>query len=874
MAGAAVASARAEYSRLWRAGALYSNVAGMQAPAQYRFGDTVIDAAERRIDVGGRPAKLGARAFDVLLALVERRDRVVAKNELLELVWPNLVVEENNLQVQVAALRKLLGPHAIATIPGRGYKFAQPLAADAPPSAPATAPPPARAPAPAPPSAPSPAAPGNLPAATPLLFGRAADLAAVGELVDAHRVVAIVGAGGIGKTCVALAVAANLHERFPDGAWWVELAALTDGALVAATIARAVGVGLAPDRPAADALAAALADGRMLVALDNCEHLLDAVAPIVEALVHRAPGVRVLVTSQEPLKVAGEHTYRLGTLAVPATDAPLEEAARCGAVALFAERAAAADPRFRLSADALPAVADICARLDGIPLAIELAAARVPLLGVDGLRGRLNERFRLLTAGARTVLRRHQTLRAALEWSHGLLGPQEQVVFRRLGACAGGFTLELAQQVAAGADLDEWAVLDALGQLVDKSLVVAEGAGVPRYRMLETTRAFAVECLAASGEMPAVLRRHAEAVAALLVRAGADHLSFDRTHDATFAAEVDNVRAALEWAAGPDGDRALGLTLAAESSIVWLAHASQAEGLRRVRAFVPDVTAATPDALAARFWLTFANMGVFSADGDCFAAAARAADLYRALGNRERLYEASIVRAAIAARRDDFAAAEPALAEASALERADWKPQWRARLAFARWIVALRQGRRAEARQHAQRQADLNREAGAPVGEQLALGNVATCDAWGDEPARAIPALRAVIAELERLGAGGTAGHMLYNLAEALHRTGALDEALAQARRAYALLRREGDQNILFEVLPRLAAARGRHEAAIRLVGYAARTRAGFTEAGWTAWAEEGVPPTLTEDARARLRAEGAALTEDQAFALALADRD
>ena len=869
MAGAAVVAARAEYSRLWRAGALYSNVAAMQAPAPYRFGDTVIDAAERRVDVGGRPAKLGARAFDVLLALVERRDRVVAKNELLELVWPNLVVEENNLQVQVAALRKLLGPHAIATIPGRGYKFAQPLAADAP-----LPPPSAPAPAAAPATAPSHASPGNLSATTQPLFGRDADLAEVSDLVDAHRVVAIVGAGGIGKTCVALAVAARLSDRFPDGAWWVELAALTEGGLVAATIARTVGVGLAPDRPAADALAAALADSRLLVALDNCEHLLDAVAPIVEALVQRAPGVRILVTSQEPLKVAGEHTYRLGTLAVPAPDAPLADAARCGAVALFAERAAAADPRFRLTAESLPAVADVCARLDGIPLAIELAAARVPLLGVDGVRGRLNERFRLLTAGARTVLRRHQTLRAALEWSHGLLGAQEQVVFRRLGACAGGFTLELAQQVAADGELDEWAVLDALGQLVDKSLVIAEGAGVPRYRMLETTRAFAVEALAASGEMPAVLRRHAEAVAALLTRAAAGRLSFDRTHEATFPAEIDNVRAALEWAAGPDGDRALGLTLAAESSPIWLGSASQAEGLRRVRAFVPDVTAATPDAQAARFWLTFANMGIFSADGDCFAAAARAADLYRALGDRERLYEASIVRAAIGARRDDFAAAELALAEAAALERPEWRPQWRARLAFAQWIVALRQGRHADARPHAQRQADLNREAGIPVGEQLALGNVATCDAWGDEPARAVPALRAVIAELERLGAGRTAGHMLHNLTSALHRTGALDEALAQARRAYALLRREGDQNILLEVLPRLTAARGRHEAAVRLVGYAARTRAGFADAGWTAWAEEGVPATLTEDARARLRAEGAALTEDQAFALALADRD
>jgi len=839
----------------------------MQKPLHFQFGDFVIDAAERHVKVGGRPAKLGARAFDLLLALVERRDRVVSKNELLDIVWPKLVVEENNLQVQVGTLRKLLGPHAIATIPGRGYRFALPLAEDDP-----AASNPDAAPAPAP--APASVRNGNLAAATQSLFGRAADLDEVARLVDSHRLVSIVGAGGIGKTALALAVAMSLRERFPDGAWWIELAALTDGSLVAATIARTVGVGLAPDRPAAAALATALADTRLLLALDNCEHLLDAVAPVVEALVSQAPGVRILVTSQETLKAASEHSHRLGTLAVPGPDASFADAEQCGAVALFVERAAAADPRFRLTADTLPAVAEVCARLDGIPLAIELAAARVPLLGVEGLRARLDERFRLLTAGARTVLRRHQTLRAALEWSHGLLGAQEQVVFRRLGACAGGFTLEFAQQVAADATLDEWAVLDALGQLVDKSLVIAEGAGVPRYRLLETTRAFAVECLAASGEMHAVLRQHAQVVVALLQHLGAGHLSFNRAHDAIYAVEVDNVRAALEWAAGTDGDRALGMTLAAESNTVWLSNAGQAEGLRRVREFEPDVTDATPPALAARYWLTVATLGVFSTDRDCFEAAARAADLYRMLDVRERLYEALIVRAAIGGRRRDSAAADPALAEAASLERTEWPPPWRARLAFAQWIVALNAGRYAEARPYAQRQADLNREAGIALSEQLARGNVATCDVWGGEPARAIPVLRAVIAELDRLGASWSAGHMVYNLAEALRQTGEFDEALVQARRAYALLRREGDQNILFGLLPRLAADRGRHEAAVRFVGYALRTsaRMGIADEEFATWAEDGVPDTLTEDLRARLRDEGAALSEDQAFALILAD--
>jgi tetratricopeptide (TPR) repeat protein len=270
-----------------------------------------------------------------------------------------------------------------------------------------------------------------------------------------------------------------------------------------------------------------------------------------------------------------------------------------------------------------------------------------------------------------------------------------------------------------------------------------------------------------------------------------------------------------------------------------------------------------------------ATLGVFSTDRECFEAAARAADLYRAQGVPERVYEALIVRAAIGARRHDFAAAEPALVEAARLERPEWRPQWQARLAFAQWIVALNAGRYAEARRHALRQAELNRKAGMALSEQLALGNVATCDVWGGEPGRAIPALRAVIAELDRIGSGSVAGHMVFNLAEALRQTGELDEALVLARRAYALLRREGDQNIMFYSLARLAVSRGCHEAAVCFAGYAAQSLARMGAAGehFGAALEEGVYETLTDEARVRLRAEGAALSEDQAFALVLADR-
>lgn len=297
-----------------------------------------------------------------------------------------------------------------------------------------------------------------------------------------------------------------------------------------------------------------LAAQRVLLVLDNCEHLTDAVAEFVEVVCAAAPGVRVLATSQETLKTSDEHVYRLGSLAVPTRGGA--EAREIGAVSLFVARAEAVDPRFSLTPENTPAVVEICRRLDGIPLAIELAAARLPLLGVEGLRVRLDERFSVLTAGARTVLRRHQTLRATFEWSHGLLAPEQQTVFRRLGVFAGSFTLEAAQQVVEDGAIDRWSALDHLGALVDKSLVLAEGDGIPRYRLLETARAYSLERLAEAGETPAMMRRHAEALLEQLnVFEREDEVLPARVEGwQAGAAELDNLRAALVWAAAP-GDR-------------------------------------------------------------------------------------------------------------------------------------------------------------------------------------------------------------------------------------------------------------------------------------------------------------------------------
>ena len=350
-------------------------------------GRVEIRPQERQLLIDGQPAEIGARAFDLLEALFARRDRVVSKDELLDLVWPGVVVEENNLQVHVSTLRKVLGRDAIATIPGRGYRFTlrsdENSGGSAGPMPDATG---ARVP--------SAEAGGNGPLLVEPPIGRETELAELRSLVGRFRLVSIVGPGGIGKSTVATALADAMRKDFADGAWWVELAALTDGDLIGETVARAIGVHLAAHRPPAQALASAVGEMNALIVLDNCEHLTGAVTSLVDALLAHVATVRVVVTSQEPLRTPYEHVFRLDSLATPGPDERLgnEDALRFAAVRLFVERARAADRRFEITASNIDAITEICRRLDGIPLAIELAAVRVPLIGAEGLRQRLDQR--------------------------------------------------------------------------------------------------------------------------------------------------------------------------------------------------------------------------------------------------------------------------------------------------------------------------------------------------------------------------------------------------------------------------------------------------------------------------------------------------
>ena len=408
----------------------------------------------------------------------------------------------------------------------------------------------------------------KLPVQLTSFVGRGAELAQVRELLADNRLVTLTGAGGVGKTRLAVEVAGQLARQFTDGAWYVDLAPITDPEVVPIAVARSLGLPDQPGRSTMDTLTRFVADRRMLIVLDNCEHLLDASAALVVALLGAGAKLTLLATSREAIGVAGEVAWRMPSLSL--ADEAIE---------LFADRARHARPDFAVNDDNAAAVAEICTRLDGLPLAIELAAARVRALSLTEILDSLHDRFRLLTGGARTAVRRQQTLRASVDWSHALLTEPERVLFRRLATFMGGFDLDAAQTVAGGGDVQRYQVLDQISLLVDKSLVVADDSGGrTRYRLWKTVRQYALEKFGESGEADAVRSRHRDyftsMAAALDAPAGSEYEQ--RLDQAEM--EIDNLRAAFAWSR-ENSDTELALALASSLQPLWLARARPREGL-------------------------------------------------------------------------------------------------------------------------------------------------------------------------------------------------------------------------------------------------------------------------------------------------------
>src|ERR1700704_5547408 len=487
-----------------------------QAPAAIEFGRFRVLPHRRELLADGRPLELGGRGFDVLMVLIEASGAVVSKDALMNRVWPGRIVEENSLQAQISALRRAFAADRdlIRTIAGRGYQFTGEIrTVSASPQAQATAGIPQPMPTPSRP-------PTNLPEPVSELIGRDAELDAILGLSAAHRLVTLAGAGGIGKTRLGFEVARHLLPRFADGVWAIELAPLSDPELVPVTVATALGLELTSGTASPQSVAAALSAKQLMLVLDNCEHVIDAAARMAEALLHANPAARVIATSREPLRVEGEWVYPVPPLAVPAENAAdQDDPMDYGAVRLFVERTRAAEPHFAPDRRGATMIAAICRRLDGIPLGIELAAARAAALGIGELAARLDDRFQMLTGGWRTALPRHQTLRATLDWSYELLAEPERVLLRRLRVFAGDFTAEAAGLVAMISEISPSEVVDGLFNLVSKSLVSTEEGTVVRYRLLDTMRAYGLQKLTESGELEAVARRHAEYYRDLFERA-------------------------------------------------------------------------------------------------------------------------------------------------------------------------------------------------------------------------------------------------------------------------------------------------------------------------------------------------------------------
>jgi predicted ATPase len=420
--------------------------------------------------------------------------------------------------------------------------------------------------------------PTNLPEPVSELIGRDGELREIVSLAATHRLVTLTGPGGIGKTRLALAVARQLAPQFADGVWVAELAPLADPNLVAATLAAAVGLDLGGGEVSAPRVAQALADRRLLLVLDTCEHVIAAAAALTEAVLRAGSAVRIIATSREPLRAEAEQVYPVPPLAVPAMAG--DDPCQYGAVRLFVERARAAEPHFAPDQH-LAMITPICRRLDGIPLAIELAAARAAALGVEELSARLDDRFRLLTGGRRTALPRHQTLRATLDWSYELLTAPERMVLRRLAIFASTFSLEAAGAVAASSGVAPSEVVDGVSSLVEKSLVAAEVEGaIARYLLLDTTRAYALQKLAEGGECKLLARRHAEYYRDLFERAESEWETRPTTDWlGDYGRQIDNLRAALDWAFSPAGNASIGLALTTAAVPLWV-HLSLMEECR------------------------------------------------------------------------------------------------------------------------------------------------------------------------------------------------------------------------------------------------------------------------------------------------------
>ncbi|AZF10637.1 Disease resistance protein [Pseudomonas sp. R2-37-08W] len=524
------------------------------------FGPYRIHPRERLVLEAGRPLRLGRRAVDILLILLEHAGNVVSKQELIARVWPKSVVEDGNLRVHMAALRKALGDgqagqRYIVTVAQRGYSFVAPLSIE-----------PMTLPTDGAPQRPS----HNLPLRRTRMLGRQALIDALVQQLPQQRFITLTGAGGIGKTTVALRVAELLIGHYRDGIHLLDLAPLSAASMILPNLAALLGAPPGEHAPLAG-FARSLQARQMLLVIDNCEHLLDDIALISETLLRHAPHLHILTTSREALRAEGEYVQRLEPLTCPPATGNRAQALGYPAMQLLIERAMSHQDSFALSDAELPLAIDICQRLDGIPLAIELVAAQIERFGLAGLLVQMEDNFRLLTRGRRSALPRQQTLRATLDWSFDLLTDCEKICLRRLAVFRGGFSLVSAAAVIAGEHIAPAEVLGSITQLVAKSLLNVDASEDEMvYRLLDITRTYALEKLSLAGELQATRERHAARCLALMEQAQGDwELIATQPWIDRYAPLREDVRAALDWGFADTAGHLLAIRLTVSAMPLW-----------------------------------------------------------------------------------------------------------------------------------------------------------------------------------------------------------------------------------------------------------------------------------------------------------------
>ncbi len=840
--------------------------------SELHFGRFAVRLQQRQVLRDGQPVELGARAYDVLIMLLQQRGRMVTRQELVEAAWPGVVVEDNNLSVQIWALRKLLGPAAIATVAGRGYQFTEAVA-----EGPAATPAPANEPVmPAAAPADAPVVTKSARPPTPPIVGREREIVELDA--STARLVTLCGMGGAGKTALALQHADRWEAR-GGTVLWTSVDVHLKSVDVACQLAGLLGM-REPAGVKLSAVAKALQGQPVLLVIDGAERSVAAVRELVDELLQCVPALRVLVTSQAPLRSPSETVLRLGGLHLPPEGARAADCLAADAVRFFAAQVRAGGAEMPADDHTIAWATAICRDLDGCPLAIKLAAARVPLLGVQGVGERLAQRFKLLACSGREAELRHQTLQATFDWSYSLLTEGERAVFRYLCDCSGGFTLELATALCRDFMPSEWDTLAALVSLLERSFIAVEQESPRRFRLLESARAYAAMKAHELGEAQAIHRAHACAMRAVAAEAGAAFWTLPEADwMARYIADIENVNVALDWAT--EHDHTLACELLANSNGMFHTLQRLGEFLRRCDALDSDQAEPLPGPLQARYLVARARVAMISHRA-AFDMALEGVQAAHEAGEAMVEYLGLCIAAATNRVPGDLRwspeLVRSAFDRAVRMEDPAWPPRIRRMRHMAWGKLLCDEGRFEEAGVECQAALDLSLAAGVPSLVHSDMANlVLVCKEAGD--------LRRAI-ELGREQRRQLAGRMsvariyvLAELASSLLLASELDEARSCLAEYFEVAMRSESHSIgeYGCEFARLAAAQDRPKAAAMLLGYADAHMCDPvpkpTQA-WRAQAHERLAQELGPAVLSYLLREGAALGRETVAALTLSSTE